>query len=113
MFNSLSIRQKLWGFALLSLVFTLVIAVVGYWGQQKMHLVMDEVRTSGIVQKNHMHGDMMHEGLQAVVLAALLAGHETAAGEQVDTQKIRDELTEAATAFREDIAANHYCPVKS
>jgi methyl-accepting chemotaxis protein-1 (serine sensor receptor) len=111
MFNSLSIRQKLWGFALLSLVFTLAIAAVGYWGQQKMRLVMDEVRLSGIVQKNHMHGDMMHEGLQAVVLAALLAGHETAAGEQADAQKIRDELTEAATAFREDIAANMKLPL--
>ncbi len=111
MFNSVSIRQKLWGFALLGLVFTLVIAAVGYWGQHKMRLVMDEVRMSGTAQKNHMHGDMMHEGLQATVLAALLAGHEAAAGEQVDAQKIRDALSDGATAFREDIAANMKLPL--
>ncbi|MBS1132852.1 MAG: chemotaxis sensory transducer [Proteobacteria bacterium] len=111
MFSSMTIKQKLWGFAFLSVAFSAAIAAAGYWGQQQIGAAMSDVMVNSAAQKNQMQADMMHDALRADVLAALLAGQKSEADRGEDAKRITSDLREHANIFRERLDANEKLPL--
>jgi len=111
MFSSMTIKQKLWGFAFLSVAFSAAIAAAGYWGQQQIGAAMSDVMVNSAAQKNQMQADMMHDALRADVLAALLAGQKSEADRGEDAKRITSDLREHAKIFRERLDANEKLPL--
>ncbi len=111
MFSSMTVKQKIWGYGLLGLAFTMAIAAAGYWGQQQMRDAMSDVMVSSAAQKNQMQADMMHDALRADVLAALLAGQKPETERAAEAKPIFDNLREHASVFRESLGENKKLPL--
>ncbi len=111
MFSSMTIKQKIFGFSLLSLAFALAIAAAGFWGQQKMRNAMTDVMASSAAQKNLMQADMMHDALRADVLASLLTGQMPEAERAQEGKQIVEGLREHASVFRKSLAENKSLPL--
>jgi signal transduction histidine kinase len=103
MLSSITIRQKLWGFCLLSLTFSMAIAVAGYWGQLQMRNAMTDLMVQVAAQKNFMQADMEHDALHTDAIAAMLAGKMPVAELEAETKKIVSDLREHASLFRDSL----------
>ncbi len=111
MFSLMTVKQKLWSFAFLSVVFSAAIAAAGYWGQRQMGNAISDVMVSSIAQKNQMQADMMHDALRADVLAALLEGQKPKEARGEAEKRIAGDLKEHASIFRERLDANKTLPL--
>ncbi|MEW6354466.1 MAG: methyl-accepting chemotaxis protein, partial [Pseudomonadota bacterium] len=107
---SFTIKQKLFGYGFLGLMFCGVIAASGYWGSARLSSALHDVVVTSSALRNHMEADMMHDALRADVLSALKAGQEDAEKERQD---IMSGLAEHAAVFRGNIAKNQGLPLNS
>ncbi|HWQ94592.1 MAG TPA: methyl-accepting chemotaxis protein, partial [Gammaproteobacteria bacterium] len=100
---SLSIKQRLLGFGLLSLIFIGVVAAGGYWGAHRLASAMADIVLTSSALRNEMQADMMHDALRADVLAALQAG---ASKDEGDKQAVVKDLEDHSAVFRKSISDN-------
>ncbi|MFN3077533.1 MAG: methyl-accepting chemotaxis protein [Alphaproteobacteria bacterium] len=103
-------RGKITGLAAISLILMAVIGGVGYWAINALATSLDEVTITGMALRNHLEGDMMHDGLRGDVLSALRAGDTADAKAKED---IRGDLEEHAKKFRNVVAANEALPLNA
>lgn len=105
---SLSVRQRLVGFAIASLMFITIIAGTGYWVSSQLTAALSEIVVSSTALRTQMQADMMHDALRADVFAALHAGrlHDKAGKEAVLI-----DIEDHAKVFRDDFAENLLLPL--
>jgi methyl-accepting chemotaxis protein len=101
----MSIKLRLIGFALISLLFSLIIGASGLFGEHEMADVLQKNTTAAAALRNHMEADMMHDALRADVLAAALAGSlKQADRRNAIEQGLADHLKSFQTALKENEA---------
>ena len=104
MFNlNLNIKQRLMVFAIVGILASIIIGLVGYRGISIVDASMDKIVTNSSAQKNHLTADMMHDALRGDVLGALLASVQNRSDE---FDNIRKEFQEHVASFRDNLAAN-------
>ena len=110
---SFSIKQRLLGTALLSLIFVGIVSATGYWGVVRLNDAMANILLTSTAQHNEMQADTMRIALHGDVLAALQAGQEKfdLAKKSKDRSLLINDLEGHATVFREKIAANAALPL--
>ena len=118
---TLSIKQRLLGVGLLSLIFIGIVSAAGYWGVHGLTRGMADITLTASAQRNEMQADMMRIALHGDVLAALQAGANQKGADQKNIeQKNTDDSTkksiirdmeEHSTMLRESIAKNAALPL--
>ena len=110
---SFSIKQRLLGTALLSLIFVGIVSATGYWGVVRLNDAMENILLTSTAQHNEKQADTMRIALHGDVLAALQAGQEKfdLAKKSKDRSLLINDLEGHATVFREKIAANAALPL--
>ena len=104
-FMDLTIRKKLYGLSLAGILFTLAVAVVGYWGSSRVGQSLGDVFTTSSSLRNHMEANMMQHALRADVMAALIA--ENPQQHAAVWSKVQDH----SKRFREALARNKQLPL--
>jgi methyl-accepting chemotaxis protein len=104
----MSIKLRLIGFSLISLLFSLIIGGTGLWNGRELSGALQKNTTASTALRNHMEADMMHDALRADVLAAALAGNMKQADRRKD---IEQGLTEHLKLFREALTENEKLPL--
>ena len=110
---SFSIKQRLLGTALLSLVFVGIVSATGYWGASRLTGAMADIVLIASAQRNEMQADTMRIAMHGDVLAALQAGADKTDSEKKANAKnsiIRDTEDHSAI-FRENILKNSTLPL--
>src|SRR5262245_52445748 len=102
MFNSMSIRQKFFGFGGAVVAVALSIGAIGYWGMSREADQLSGVVVTSLALRNHMEGDMMHDALRADVINAL----HTALTDKSAMATVRADIDDHIKNFREHIDAN-------
>ena len=110
---SFSIKQRLLGVGLLSLIFVGVVSAAGYWGASGLTGAMADISLTSSAQRNEMQADMMRIALHGDVLAALQAGANQVKGDSNDTIKnsILKDMEDHSATLRESIAKNAALPL--
>ncbi len=100
---ALTLRQKMSILPLSFVVALLVVGGVAIAGLGIVDRANQEVLTTAEALSNHQLGDMMHDALRADVLAALLAGPASTAGER---EALTKDTADHAATFRKALDAN-------
>jgi len=100
---SLSVKQKLVAFAVLSMAIMLLVGGSGYRGQQRQSAALAEMTVKLGALRNHFEADMMHDALRGDVLAALHAG---STGRRDEAADIEAALAEHVATFAKALDAN-------
>ena len=110
---SFSIKQRLFGTALLSLIFVGIVSATGYWGIYRLNNAMADILLTSAAQHNEMQADTMRIALHGDVLTALQAGQEKNNSEkkEKDRNLVINDMAGHAAIFREKIAANAALPL--
>lgn len=103
----MSFRQKMVGFAVVSVLAAASLGAIGYLGQVRLGTALAETELNASALRNHLEGDMMHDALRADVLAAFLAGNTDTAG----AAQVRSDLREHAERFQRVLNANSSLPL--
>jgi methyl-accepting chemotaxis protein len=99
----MSIKLRLIGFSLISLVFSLIIGASGLWGGRELSGALKENGTAAEALRHQMVADMMHDALRADVLAAALAANLKQADQR---NTIERDLTGHIKSFRAALTEN-------
>lgn len=102
---NLTIRTKLYGLSLAGILFTLAVAVAGYWGISRVAESLTDVFGTASALRNHMEADMMHDALRADVMAALIAENPQQHG------AVWVKVQEHSKRFRDALARNKQSPL--
>ncbi|GAB4226636.1 MAG: hypothetical protein Kow0032_04550 [Methyloligellaceae bacterium] len=98
----MTLRQKFLGIGAAASILAMVLAGLSMVGALKFTALIAETETASEALRNHLTGDMMHDGLRGDVYRALYAAeHTPEAREQVEA-----DMKEHAEAFQGRIAAN-------
>ena len=110
---SVSIKQRLLGTALLSLIFVSIVSASGYWGAYHLTGAMADIVLTSSAQRNEMKADTMRIALHGDVLAALQAGAAKNDNEKMESAKnaIVKDMEEHSAIFRDNIAKNAALPL--
>jgi methyl-accepting chemotaxis protein len=99
---NLTIRKKLLGLGLITLVVGVAIWGLSYWGLNRTDEAMDAAAEAAEAQRNQMGADMMHDALKADVLAALLVDKNNAE----ELKRVREDVAEHAENIRQRMVEN-------
>lgn len=106
--KGLSIKQKLLATSLVVAVLTASVSYFGYKGITRVHGALGAIATNSKALRNHLEGDMMHDGLRADVLAALFdAKHSNGK----DKDQIAQDLADHSEWFRRTLSENEKLPL--
>jgi methyl-accepting chemotaxis protein len=105
----MSIKVRLLGFAVISILFTLAMGATAFWSGRGIAGAMQDNAIAVASLRNQMQADMMHDALRADVLAALLAGVKQELGQRDSVMK---DLAEHVDTFRDALAENEKLPLK-
>ena len=110
---SFTIKQRLLGVGLLSLIFVGIVSAAGYWGGKNLTSAMNEITLISTAQRNVLQADMMRLALHGDVLAALQAGANQDKGEASETIKnsILKDMEEHSASLKENIAKSASLPL--
>ena len=103
----MSLKFKFLSIGAISSLLAIILAVMGIVGEVQFTRLIAESETASVGLRNHMFGDMMHDGLRSDVYRALYAAEaapETSAEVIAATQ-------EHAELFRSSVAANKKLPL--
>ncbi|BAN47067.1 methyl-accepting chemotaxis protein [Metapseudomonas resinovorans] len=103
----MKIRQKMVASGAISILASVLLGGIGYWGQTQLAGALAENQLSVSALRNHLEGDMMHDALRADVLAALVVQP----GDAAAAQQVRDDLREHSEWFRRTLADNAKLPL--
>lgn len=99
----MTIKQKLLGFAALSICLMLVISMTGFFGLNQLSNATNSMGTNSTILSNHLTADMMHDALSSDVLATLVASETD---DQEALNSARNDLEEHANTFNESLNNN-------
>ncbi len=102
---NLTIAKKLAGLGLIGVLLVVMVGGTGYWGLNAVDREMDNAVIITSAVRSHGDVDMMHEGLLASVLGALVAT-ESGTASQGQRAEALDELAERVRTMRSSLAAN-------
>lgn len=110
-----TIKQRLLGVGLLSLIFVVIVSAAGYWGVRGLTGAMGDIILTSSAQRNEMQADTMRIALHGDVLAALQAGANKNKGEANTAIKnsILKDMDEHSAMLRENIAKNAALPLSN
>ena len=103
MLKNVNIKQKLFGFAGVSIAVSLIIALIGYWGISVLTTQLADNTRIASALRNHLEADMMHDALRADVLAAMRLGN---AADTNAKAELRKDFEEHLVWFRSRMDAN-------
>ncbi len=106
----LSVKQRLFGLSLTFILSILAVAVTGYLAALDLSAAKDEIVLNSSALKDQLMADMVHEGLQADVYAALLAAEKK---DQNSETKIRTTAKEHVDTFRESMKSLQAAPLNA
>ncbi len=106
--NNVRISSKLLALSVCGLVFTVLAGGTGYWAAKGLGQAKDEIALNSAALYNQQKADMMHDGMRADVLAAMLAG----VNKQTDKEPelLKDSL-EHTKIFNDAITALEALPL--
>ncbi len=102
----MNIRQKMVACGAISVIAAMLLGGIGYYGQTQLAEALAENELSVTALRNHLEGDMMHDGLRADVLAAFVAQSDPTVAAQV-----RQDLREHSDWFRRTLNDNAKLPL--
>ena len=102
MLNQMSIHKQLILSGVICSALAMVIAVFSYRGLERVESSLRTVVVNSEVLNNHQHADMMHDGLRAAVLHALLIAKDNSSMQESAQREAREHAVE----FRKMIAEN-------
>jgi methyl-accepting chemotaxis protein len=105
-----TIRQRLFALSLCCLAFIVVVAVTGFLAVRDLSQVKDEIAVNGSALRDQLTADMVHEGLQADVFAALFASERKETGREAEMKKAAQEDIET---FRESMKQLEAAPLNA
>ena len=110
---SFSIKQRLLGVGLLSLVFIGIVSAAGYWGVRGLTGAVADISLTSAAQRNEMQADIMRIALHGDVLAALQAGANQGKGDGnvAIRESIIKDMEDHSATLRENIAKNAALPL--
>ena len=85
--QNIKIATKLLTLSICGLVFTVLAGGTGYWAAHGLGQAKDELAINGAALYSQQRADMMHDGMRADVLAALLAGAHKEKDKEVELIK--------------------------
>jgi len=97
---ALTVRGKIVGIALLSVVLTVAVGAAGLIGENSMQGSADRAALISRSERFHQDADMQHDALRHIVFGAVLVGRGTAFESRQDSEM---GLTDAAARFRADL----------
>ena len=100
MFRSITIKTRLVVSGLISSLAILVIAVVGYYGMTRAETGLERQIVATQALHFEMMADMMHEGVEADVIRAILIGPN---GSSDEREALKAKLTQDIKTFRTSI----------
>ncbi|WP_166361489.1 methyl-accepting chemotaxis protein [Pseudomonas akapageensis] len=103
----MNFRQKMMGFAIVSVLAAATLGGIGYLGQVRLGTALAETELNASALRNHLEGDMMHDALRADVLTAFLTGNTDPAG----AEQTRRDLREHAERFQRVLNTNANLPL--
>lgn len=106
----LSIKGKLQGLSIFSLLLTGIIFGVGLLGQTWLQEALSETNVMAQALRNHLQADMMHDALRGDVLSAIRAGRLKRDDEYQETLS---DLKEHIAEFNDAIEKNAGLPLNS
>jgi len=101
MFTSMTLRGRLLAVALLSATGIFSVGAVGYFGLTRSILATEDLTGAGLMQRQQMQADMMHDAIRSDVYAAMLASQS---GDATKSQAALTDLTEHSAEFRRAVA---------
>jgi methyl-accepting chemotaxis protein len=90
------------GLTLVGIVAVIAVALAGSWGLGQLDHAAGDISLQAEILRHNLEGDMMHEGLQGDVYAALYAAGR---GDAAQLARVNEAAQQHARAFRENIAA--------
>ncbi len=104
----LDIVTKVLGICFFSVAVGAAIGAAALWGINQLNGTIDEVAVTASALRNHMDGDMMHDGIRGDLLAMFYARDAKSKTEfqEATLQEATRNLREHVERFRSDLAAN-------
>lgn len=107
-FKHIRISTKLLALSICGLLFTMLAGGTGYWAAKGLGAAKDEIALNAAAIYHQKKADMMHDGMRADVLAAMLAG----VNKQFDREaELLKDSTEHTKIFNESITALEKLPL--
>ncbi|MHB0971183.1 MAG: hypothetical protein ACYC7A_18575 [Thermoanaerobaculia bacterium] len=94
--------MKLIGLTLVGIAAVIAVAFAGSWGLGQLDRAAGDISRQAEILRHNLEGDMMHEGLQGDVYAALYAAGR---GDAAQLARINETTQQHARSFRENFAA--------
>ncbi|MCC6406792.1 MAG: MCP four helix bundle domain-containing protein [Planctomycetes bacterium] len=108
--KNLSVSKKLFSLVALSLVGIFVVGAIGFRVQSDLHSSAEDIGHTHLPAVHDMcNADMMHDGLRAVALRAIVAA---SAKDEESLAGARQELEEFSTNFRDSLASLDALPIE-
>lgn len=108
MSDQMTIHKKFAILGMATLTMLLLVAGLGLWQIIRMGQAMDQIVNTASALSNHQTGDMMHDGLRADVLQALLISKGLV---NVSKEDALAEVKEHSEIFRNALEANQALPL--
>jgi methyl-accepting chemotaxis protein len=103
----MTIKNKLIGYALLSMLFAFLLGATGIWNGRQNGAAARHNALATAAMRNHLEADMMHDALRADVLAASLAALQ----KKDERAAIGKDLAEHAGVLRASMRQNAALPL--
>ncbi len=103
----MSLKYKFLGIGAISSLLAIILAIMSIVGELQFTKLIAESETASLGLRNHMYGDMLHDGLRSDVYRALYAA-ENAPKERAT---VFAEVKEHAELFRNSVASNKKLPL--
>jgi methyl-accepting chemotaxis protein len=104
----MNLRNKLLSLSAMGLGCSLIVALVGIWGEHQLERAHAEQIIINTALKNHLEGDMMHDAIRADVLKVILS---VTTNNKEGIAEARDELNQHANRFTESLQHNSELPL--
>ena len=103
----MTLQQKMILSGVISVLAAIALGRIGYWGQTQMATALAHNQLSLQAMRNHLEGDMMHDGLRADVLNAFVIDSSDSAA----VSQLRSDLREHSEWFQRSLEANAKLPL--
>ena len=103
----MTLQQKMILSGVISVLAAIALGGIGYWGQTQMATALAHNQLSLQAMRNHLEGDMMHDGLRADVLNAFVID----SSDNAAVSQLRSDLREHSEWFQRSLEANAKLPL--
>jgi methyl-accepting chemotaxis protein len=97
----MTLRARLLAVALLSATGIITVGAVGYFGLSRSIVATNDLTRAGVMQRQQMQADMMHDAIRSDVYGAMLASIN---GDSAKAKQAQADLTDHSSEFNNAIA---------